>query len=118
MQGGLMKKAELRSEARLRQTRKGTVVVAGATSPCLIQDMSTKGFLLMSTQDFSIGEVLELSTELYPGQVLKCKVEVRRRDEDCYGTMIVEISEASARLCRQFVEEIYSDRLKFAGRQG
>jgi hypothetical protein len=111
-----MKKENQRNEARLSQTRRGTLTVEGASSPCLIQDFSTKGFLLMSTRHFSIGDVVELSTELYPGQVLKCKVQVRRVDEDCYGTMIVDISEPCARLCQQFVEEIYSERLKFAGR--
>jgi len=111
-----MTKQNLRSEVRLPHNRRGTVTVGGAMSPCLIQDFSTKGFLLMSTRHFAVGDILELSAELYPGQVLKCKVEVRRLDEDCYGTMIVDISEPSARLCQQFVEEIYSDRLKFAGR--
>jgi hypothetical protein len=109
-------KKEMRSEPRLSQRRRGTLTVDGAVSPCLLQDFSTKGFLIMSTRHFSVGNVLELSAELYPGQVLNCKVQVRRVDEDCYGTMIVDISEPCARLCKRFVEEIYSDRLKFAGR--
>ena len=109
-------KKEMRSEPRLPERRRGTLTVDGVTSPCLFQDFSTKGFLLMSTKQFVVGDIVELSTELYPGQFLKCKVEVRRVDGDCYGTMIVDISEPCARLCRQFVAEIYSDRLKFAGR--
>jgi hypothetical protein len=109
-------KKEMRSEPRLPERRRGTLTVGGVASPCLLQDFSTKGFLVMSTRVFSVGDIFELSTELYPGQVLKCKVEVRRVDDDCYGTMIVDISEPCARLCRRFIEEIYSDRLKFAGR--
>ena len=109
-------KKEMRSEPRLPERRRGTLTVDGITSSCLLQDFSTKGFLLMSTQEFSVGDILELSTELYPTRVLKCKVEVRRVDGDCYGTMVVEISDPCARLCKQFVDEIYSERLKFAGR--
>ena len=42
-------KKEMRSEPRLPERRRGTLIVDGITSPCLFQDFSTKGFLLMST---------------------------------------------------------------------
>ena len=108
-----MKKSDLRAEPRIPHARRGTLTVAGASIPCLIQDFSTKGFLIMCTRQFSVGDVLELRSELYPEKVLQCKIEIRHISDNCLGTLIVEISDSSLKLCRQFIEEHYSDRLKF-----
>ena len=112
-----MAKKEMRTEPRLMRGRKATVALGESASPCVIQDFSTKGFMVMATKKFSVGDVVELRTELYPGQILECKVEVRHvSDDNCLGTRIVEISEAAARLCQHFMEEHYADRLKYEGR--
>ena len=108
-----MKNSNLRAEARIAKGRKGTLTLGGAPVPCLIQDFSTKGFLIMCSKPFAAGEVLELKSELYPGIVLTCKIEVRHVTDMCLGTRIVEISDPALRLCRQFIEEHYSERLKF-----
>lgn len=81
--------------------------------PCLIQDVNTKGFLIMCTKPFSVGDILELRTELYPEKFLQCKIEIRHVTDNCLGTLIVEISESGLNLCKRFLEEQYSDRLKF-----
>ena len=111
-----MAKAEARAEPRLAHSRKGTLTLGGISSACLVQDVSTKGFLIMSSKPFKVGDVLDLRCELFPAQMLECKIEVRHITDDCLGTRIVEITEAAARLCRQFIEEHYADRLKFEGR--
>lgn len=108
-----MDKSDLRKESRLALARRATLTFAGKSSPCLIQDFSAKGFLIMSTKQFSVGNILELNLELYPGQLLACKIEVRHNTDNCLGTMIVEMSESQSRLCGQFVDEHYADRLKF-----
>ena len=111
-----MAKAEARTEPRLAHSRKGTLTLGGTSSACLVQDVSTKGFLIMATKSFNVGDVLELRSELFPGKTLECKIEVRHITDECLGTRIVEISESSARLCQQLIEEQYADRLRFEGR--
>src|SRR5215217_6187745 len=107
-----MNKADLRSEPRIPKGRKGTLTASGTAAPCVIQDFSTHGFLIMCTKPFAVGEVLELKSELYPDKFLTCRIEVRHVSESCLGTRIVEITGSAANLCRQFLEEHYSDRLK------
>ena len=111
-----VKKSEARNEPRLPRSRKGTLTHNGQSSACVVQDVSTTGFLVMATRPFAVGDVLELKSELLPGQSLECKVEVRHITDDCLGTRIVEISDTNARVCKQFVEEHYSERLRFEGR--
>ena len=111
-----MAKAEGRKEPRLPHSRKGTLTLGAASCACLVQDVSTKGFLIMSTKPFKVGDILDLKCELFPGKMLECKIEVRHITDDCLGTRISDISDAAARLCQQFVEEHYADRLKFEGR--
>ena len=109
-----MAKDDLRTEARLARTRRATLTFNGASASALIQDVSVKGFLIMATKRYSVGDVLALRTELYPGQVLECKVAVRHvTDDNCLGTQISEIGPSGSRLCRQFIEEHYAQKLNF-----
>ena len=108
-----MSKAEHRAEPRIAQGRRGTLTATGTPAPCLIQDFSTKGFLIMCTKPFAAGDVLDLKTELHPEKFLTCKIEVRHVTDTCLGTRIVEIQPPAMNLLRQFIEEHYSDRLKF-----
>jgi len=109
-----MTKSNLRGEPRLPHARRATLTFNGVSSAGLIQDVSMKGFLIMSTKKFDVGDVLDLRSELYKGQFLECRIEVRHvMPDDCMGTRIVEISEPAERLCRQFIEEHYADKYKF-----
>lgn len=108
-----MKKAELRKEPRIPRARKGTLVLAGLSVPCVVQDLSMKGFLIMCTKPFPVGAELELKSELYPDRFMTCKIRVRHVSDMCLGTEIIEISERSKRLCQEYIEEHYSERLKF-----
>ena len=106
-------KGDLRTERRIAQARRGTLTFAEISVPCVIQDFSTTGFLIMCSKPFPAGTVLDLKSELYPNEVLTCKLEVRHVTDMCLGTKIVEISNPAARLCQRFIEEFYSERLKF-----
>jgi hypothetical protein len=105
-------KANLRAELRVAISKKGTLVGPGAWIPCLIQDISSNGFLIICDRNRTIGEIpevvgeiLELKCELYPEKFLQCKVEVRHITDMCLGTKIVEIGDAELSLCRQFIDE-------------
>ena len=103
-----MKKVELRAEVRVPITHRGTISASSTPIPCLIQEFSSKGFLIMSTAQFQVGDILGLKSELYPERFLQCQVEVRHINDDCLGTRIVEVSDAGLRLCRQFIDEHFS----------
>ncbi|HYC45228.1 MAG TPA: PilZ domain-containing protein [Burkholderiales bacterium] len=111
--GGTVAKTNLRIEPRVAQGRRGTLSASGTSTPCVIQDISTKGFLIMCTKPFAVGDVLELKSELYPGKFVTCSIEVRHVTDTCMGTRILDINPASLNVCRQFIEEHYSERLKF-----
>ena len=108
LDGMAMKKPELRAEMRVPITRRGTLLAPGDPIPCLIQEFSTKGFLIMSTARFQVGNILGLKSELYPERFLQCQIEVRHINDDCLGTRIVEVSDAGIMLCRQFIDEHFS----------
>ena len=100
-----MSTREQREEVRVPITRRGLLGAPTASHPCLIQDLSSKGLLLMSTVKAQLGDQLALKCELYPERFLECKVEVRHIHDDCLGIMIVEVSDASLALYRQFIDE-------------
>ena len=100
-----MKAHERRAEARVPITRRGTLGAQSARFPCLIQNFSSKGFLIMCIEKVPIGEILELKSELSPQRFLQCKVEVRHVTDDCLGTKVMEMSEFGLMLCRQLIDE-------------
>jgi len=111
--------SELRTTTRISVTRKG-VLTAGHDAlaltsmeerfTCLIQDMSPSGFLLLCTEPFLAGQVLDFSCELFPEQVLECKVEVVHVGESVVGAKIVEIDDRGIELCQLFLREEFSAR--------
>ena len=107
-------RANLRAELRLPEIKRGTVAGPQGWVPCLIQDFSNNGLLIMCMQTFSVGEVLDLKCELYPEKFMRCKVEVRHDADKCYGTKIVEIDRDSESLCARYTDELYA--LQFLGR--
>jgi hypothetical protein len=100
-----MKADELRAEVRVPITHRGMLGAPNAWHPCMIQDFSSKGFLIICTLQLHVGDILELKCELYPKRVLQCKIEVRHIKDDCVGTRIVEVSDAGLKLCQQFIDE-------------
>src|ERR1700720_3254790 len=99
---------ELRAEMRVPITQRGTLLAPSAPCPCLIQEFSSKGFLIMCAAKVQVGDILDLKCELYPGRVLECQIEVRHINDDCIGTKVLNVSDAGLKLCRQFIEEHYS----------
>src|ERR1700694_2541725 len=98
------KSHERRTERRVKVSRRATLLDGTTPLPCLIEDFSTGGFLIMSNQEFFfVGQILELKCELYPEKVLLCKIEIRHIDDTCLGTKIVEINKDGTVLLNQFL---------------
>jgi len=116
-----MKGRELRAEARIAVKEKASLksgaVAAGASSsgddwfPCVVQDMSDSGFLIMCSQELAVGQVLEFRCVLFPEKTLNCRIQVRHISPRGVGTKVVEIGERGANLIKLYLEEQYSLKL-------
>ena len=104
------KTLELRRHPRDPMGRRAELHHDGMWVPCLIQDMSCRGFGLMCTRTLPVGHVVELRCEPYPGKVFQCKVEIRHACESFFGLLITQIDEAGRSLCTQLMADYHSDR--------
>lgn len=107
-----MKDTELRAELRVAVTRRGALTAGGESFPCVVQDMSDSGFLLMCTRPLIIGQTLQFRCELFPDQILECMIEVVHIGESGVGTKIIEIDESGAKLVQLFLQEHFTHSVK------
>ena len=100
-----MKNHDLRAERRVPVLHKAFLGSESTWFPCMIQDMSNQGFLILCNAEVKVGDILELKCELSPQRILQCKVEVRHYNDGYLGAKIVEVSEFGSMLCRVFIDE-------------
>lgn len=105
-----MQTIELRQEPRDPIICRAQLSYEGAWVPCLIQDVSPRGFGILSTRNFSVGQLCELRCEPYPGQLFQCRVEMRHVSESYLGALVMEMDEVGRRLCMQLMRDYHSDR--------
>lgn len=111
-----MKVRELRAEARIPVREKGLlnageVNTGDAWFPCVVQDMSDSGFLILCSKDLSVGQILEFRCQLFPERTLNCKIEIRHISGSGMGTKVVEIDTRGTRLIELYLQEQYSLKL-------
>jgi hypothetical protein len=111
-----MKGRELRAEARIAVREKGSlsagsVSIGDAWFPCVVQDMSDSGFLILCSKELSVGQVLEFRCELFPEKTLNCKIEVRHISPAGMGTKIKDIDGRGTRLVELYLQEQFSLKL-------
>jgi len=111
-----MKGRELRAEVRIPVKEKGllrpgSVNIGDDWFPCVVQDMSDSGFLILCSKELSVGQVLEFRCELFPEKTLKCKIEVRHVSPKGMGTKIREIDGRGTSLVQLYLQEQYSLKL-------
>jgi hypothetical protein len=95
----------LRRSMRIPVAYKGAISDGQRTLKCLIQDVSDSGMLIVASEPFRIGQILDLKCDIEPGRYLECKIEVRFCDDTCMGVRIVEISAQSAGGYQHCVDE-------------
>ena len=98
-------------EPRVPGGRRGLVEYDDFSCACVIENVSSRGFCLTCLDDFTVGQVLGLKCELLPGKSIQCKVEVRHYADGTVGVLIVDIDGASARVCRELIDEHYAAQL-------
>ena len=111
-----MKGRELRAEARIPVKEKG-VLSAGSLGtedawfPCVVQDMSDNGFLILCSQEVTVGQILDFKCQLFPEKTLSCKIEVKHISAAGVGTKITEIDTRGTSLLQLYLQEQYSLKL-------
>lgn len=109
---GLRMKQPLPNRAtRVPQRRRALLQYDNASVPCLIENVSSTGFLLACLDDLPVGQVLTLSSDLAPGKPIRCTIEVKHVADGSVGASVVEIDEASARWRNELMEEYYAAQL-------
>ncbi len=111
-----MKGRELRGEARIPVKEKGalsagSVKTGDAWFPCVVQDMSDSGFLILCSKDLLVGQILEFRCELFPEKTLNCKIEIRHISAAGMGTKIKDIDGRGTRLVELYLQEQFSLKL-------
>lgn len=103
---------ELRAELRAAVARKGALSVGEESFPCVVQDMSDSGLLIMCTRPLIVGQTLKFKCELFPDQVLECMIEVVHIGEAGVGAKIIEIDETGAKLVQLLLQEHFTGTVK------
>lgn len=106
-----MKGRDLRAEARIAVRLRGLLNTGDAWFPCMIHDMSDSGFLILSSKELSVGQILEFKCELFPEKTLNCKIEIRHIGPSGMGTKITEIDRRGISLVELYLQEQYSLKL-------
>ena len=101
---------DMRADARVSVTQRGVLSSGDTWFPCLIENMSERGLLVMSNHVFPVGQILKFRCELYPGKLFNCKLEVRHVDDTVLGTRVVEMDEKEVGYYQLFLDEQYADR--------
>jgi hypothetical protein len=100
-----MQQPERRAEPRVPVNFRGTLTHGGTTTPCDIQNMCSRGFLIKHSKTLPVGRVLRLKCELFPGQSVECTVQIRHVNAQYLGAIVTEISDAGRILCQRYLEE-------------
>jgi len=99
----------LRRSMRMPVSHRGEVSDGIGVYKCLVQDMSRRGLLIVCSQKFAPGQILDLVCPLTPEIRLECKVEVRNAEEDFLGVKILEVSPQTAAAYQRYVLGFYRD---------
>ncbi len=109
-----MQRPELRAEPRVSVNFRGTLTLGNTSTPCQIQNMCSRGFLIKSKKELPVGQSLHLRCELFPAQFIECTVQVRHVNADCLGARVIEMSDDAKALCQRFLEKQRAASLKSA----
>jgi hypothetical protein len=100
-----MDRPELRSEPRVAVSYSGTLTRGGVSTPCIVQNMCSRGFLIRHATDLPVGQSLHLKCDLYPARSVECTVQVRHINALYLGARVLEMSDSDRAVCQRFLEE-------------
>lgn len=100
-----MQNTEQRAEPRVAVNYSGTLTLNGVSTPCVVQNMCTRGFLIRHSIELPVGQALHLRCDLYPTRSVECTVQVRHVNRQILGARVTQMSDEDRRVCLQFLEE-------------
>lgn len=101
----------LRRSQRLIVTPKGEVFDGTAWTRALLQDISARGMLLISSKIFAPGQQVTVKLQISSGNVVECTAEVRHSSDNGTGVHIVSMSDAHRRAYDRYLQEYFSQHL-------
>jgi len=102
-------KRELPRYRRFPYSRRGELSYEGTYFPCLIQDISAKGLLIVCARDIVVGQELMVSFELIPGHVYRSTIRVQHIGDGCFGAKIIAAGEHDEQVFGQYVEKRFKE---------
>jgi PilZ domain len=102
-------KREFPRDARFPYCRRGELSYQRVRFPCLIQDISARGFFIICARDLVIGQELEVRFELTPGCFHQSKIRVQHIDNGCFGAEITDAGKQDGQALQQFVAECFRE---------
>ena len=100
-----MPNPEQRAEPRVAVNYSATLTLNGASTPCVVQNMCSRGFLIRHSSELPLGQSLHLKCDLYPTRSVECTVQVRHVNRHVLGARITQMSDEDRRVCLRFLEE-------------
>jgi len=110
-----MKGRELRAEARIAVKERASLNFSASAGdtwfPCVVQDMSDSGFLILCGKELAVTQLLDFRCKLFPERTLNCRIEVRHVGPSGIGTKVAAIDGRGRSLLKLYLEEQYSLKL-------
>jgi hypothetical protein len=97
-----------RRHHRFKESIRGSIENLGASYHFLVEDISDRGFHLLSCVAVEIGDRMNVYLRLSQSARLACIVEARHVTSDGLGCEIVGIGEAASCALSQRIQEHYS----------
>lgn len=88
---------------------KGIVSHDAISLPCLCEDISEEGFLLLWSGTAKVGNRINVKLKLSNGTIF-CVAEVKWCSDEVMGCHIVEISKSDSMRLKVFIEDYYSKK--------
>jgi hypothetical protein len=96
-------------DVRFTHNRRGELRDKGTRFPCLIQDISVKGVLGICARNLEVGQELEVTFDLTPEHVHRCKVRVQHVEQGCFGAEIIDVGEQENKVFHQYIERRFKE---------
>jgi hypothetical protein len=112
-----MNQSELRAEPRVPVSFTGILTLGGKSAACLIQNMCSRGFLIKSSKELPVGQLVHLTCQLSPETCIECEVQVRHVNRDCLGAKVIAMSDEGRTICRRYLQELVDAREAAAATQ-
>ncbi len=100
-----MNTPESRRDPRFPISRRGELSYKGSRFPCLIQDISFRGLLVICARYPVAGPELGLTFELESQKMYRCKIIIRHVDNGCLGSEIIEVGQHEDKIYQQFIQK-------------